>query len=137
LPLDINELLTAVPKGQTLPKESAHNPYSRVLEGHHLSIRRSSLRADRVRKSPETVEAVGWLIRNAIRPGFPQGELTQKEKRTKKEKGKPVETGAAMEIDKGSLRQFSLDDFHRCLEKPSPKPLRLSHSYHRPGGDGH
>jgi hypothetical protein len=28
-----------------------------------------------------------------------------------------------------------LDDFHRCLEKPTPKTLRLSHSYHRPGGD--
>jgi len=27
-----------------------------------------------------------------------------------------VETAAAMEIDKGSLRQFSLDDFHRCLD---------------------
>jgi len=27
-----------------------------------------------------------------------------------------METAAAMEIDQGSLRQYFLDDFHRCLE---------------------
>jgi len=30
-----------------------------------------------------------------------------------------VETAAAVEIDKGSLRHYFLDDFHSCLEKPS------------------
>jgi len=47
-----------------------------------------------------------------------------------------VETAAAVEIEKGCLRRFSLEDFHRCLKKSSQKPLRLFHSYHRPdGGD--
>src|SRR5262245_25771095 len=41
-----------------------------------------------------------------------------------------VETAAAMEIKKGGLRQFLLDDFHRCLEKLSQKTLWLFHSYH-------
>jgi len=44
---------------------------------------------------------------------------TKKEKRSKKErKGRPVETAAAMEIEQGGLRQYLLDDFHGCLEKP-------------------
>jgi hypothetical protein len=42
-----------------------------------------------------------------------------------------METAAAVEIDQGCLRQYSLDDFHRCLEKPAG----FSHSFHRPGGD--
>ena len=47
-----------------------------------------------------------------------------------------METAAAVEIEKGCLRRFSLEDFHRCLKKSSQKPLRLFHSYHRPdGGD--
>ena len=29
-----------------------------------------------------------------------------------------METAAAVEIEQGRLRQFSLDDFHRCLGKP-------------------
>jgi len=29
-----------------------------------------------------------------------------------------VETAAAVEIDKGSLRRFLLDDFHKLLGKP-------------------
>src|SRR6476659_1291481 len=33
------------------------------------------------------------------------------------------------------LRRLLLDDFHRCLEKPAHKSLRLFHSYHRPDGD--
>jgi len=74
---------------KTLPAGSAHNPYSRVLEGHHLSICPAS-RADRARKSPSTVYTVGWLIRNAIRPVFHKGNSSkkEKEKRTKKEKEK-------------------------------------------------
>jgi len=32
-----------------------------------------------------------------------------------------VETAAAVEIDKGGLRQYVLDDFHRCLEKACAK----------------
>src|SRR5215471_9719046 len=111
-----------------------HNPYSQVLEGQHLSIR-STPRADRARKSPLTVEPVGWLIRNATRPVFPQrGNSLQKEKRTKKEKG-PVENAAAMKIRKtgGGLWPLFLDaDSHSCLEKPPQKTLRLSHIYHRP-----
>src|SRR5262245_32726022 len=64
------------------------------------------------------------------------GFFTKKEKRSKKErKQRPVETGAAMEIKKGGFRRFFLDDFHRCLEKPTLKTLWLFHSYHRPGGD--
>ena len=43
---------------------------------------------------------------------------TKKEKRTKKER-KPVETAAAVEIDKGGLRRLLLDDFHKPLEKAS------------------
>jgi hypothetical protein len=72
---------------KTIPAGSAHNPYSRVLEGHHLSIRSAS-RADRVRKSPSTVNPVGWTIRNATRPVFHKGNSSkkEKEKRTKKEK---------------------------------------------------
>jgi hypothetical protein len=53
----------------------------------------------------------------------------KKEKEPKRKKGRPVETAAAVEIDKGSLRRFFLDDFHRCLKKPAQKPLRLFHSY--------
>jgi hypothetical protein len=49
-------------------------------------------------------------------------KVAKKEKRSKKErKGRPVETGAAVEIIKGGLRRLSLDDFHRCLEKPTQK----------------
>jgi hypothetical protein len=70
---------------KTIPAGSAHNPYSRVLEGHHLSIRSTS-RTDRARKSPLTVDAIGWLIRNATRPVFHKGNSSKKEKRTKKEK---------------------------------------------------
>jgi len=69
------------------PAGRVHTPYSRVLEGHHLSIRATS-RADRARKSPSTVDPVGWLIRNATRPVFHKGNSfkKEKEKRTKKEK---------------------------------------------------
>jgi hypothetical protein len=69
-----------------MPAGSAHKPYSRVLEGHHLSIRPAS-RNDRARKSPPTVKTVGWLIRSATQPVFHKGNSLQKEKRTKKEKG--------------------------------------------------
>ena len=41
-----------------------------------------------------------------------------------------METAAAVEIEQGRLRQYSLDAFHRCLEKPAG----FSHSFHRPGG---
>jgi hypothetical protein len=74
-----------LPSFKTIPAGSAHNPYSGVLEGQHLSIR-STPRPDRARKSPSTVDAVGWLIRNATQPVFHEGNSLQKEKRTKKEK---------------------------------------------------
>ena len=67
------------------PAESARNPYSRVLEGQHLSIR-SALGSDRVRKSPSTVEAVGWPVRNATWPVVPEGNSLQKEKEPKTKK---------------------------------------------------
>src|SRR4029450_11506345 len=78
---------------KTIPAGSVRNPYSRVLEGHHLSIRPAS-RPDRARKSPPTVESVGWLIRNATRRVFHKGNPLQKEKRNKTEK-RPVENDAA------------------------------------------
>jgi hypothetical protein len=70
---------------KAIPAESAHNPYSRVLEGHHLSIRPAP-RADRARKSPSIVEPIGEPIRNATRTVFHNGNSSKKEKRTKKEK---------------------------------------------------
>src|SRR5438067_678951 len=71
------------PRLRTLPAGSAHNPYSGVLEGHHLSICPAP-RADRVRKSPSTVDTVGWLIRNPTRPVFPEGNSLPKEKEPKR-----------------------------------------------------
>jgi len=66
-------------------------------------------------------------------------EDAKKEKRTKKErklmKGTPVETDAAVKINKGGLRQQLLDDFHRSLKKSSQKTLRLFHSYTRADDD--
>jgi len=51
-------------------------------------------------------------------------EAQRKKKETKKkEKGRPVETAAAVEIGKSGLRRLVLDDFHRCLEKPSHQTL--------------
>lgn len=118
----------------TLPAESAHNPYSRVLEGHHLSIRLAP-RTDRARKSPLIVEPIRGIIRNATRPGFPQGKLVKKRKKNQKRKRKrPVENAAAMEIRQriGCLRRLFLDaDSHSCLEKPR-SIARLFHIYHRP-----
>ncbi|HJZ63826.1 MAG TPA: hypothetical protein VKD70_05875 [Candidatus Acidoferrum sp.] len=115
---------------KTIPAGSVRNPYSRVLEGHHLSIRPAS-RPDRARKSPPTVESVGWLIRNATRPVFHKGNPLQKEKRTKKEKQKrPVENAAATEIreENGGLRQLFLDaDSHSCLEKPRKRRSAFPH----------
>src|SRR2546428_12056575 len=65
----------------------------------------------------------------------------QRKKKNQKErkvrKGRPVETAAAVEIEKGGLRQFLLDDFHRRLKKPAQERRQLFHSYHRPGGDHH
>jgi hypothetical protein len=121
-----------VSRVKNLPEGSAHNPYSRVLEGQHLSICPTP-HADRVRKSPPTVETVGWRIRNATQPVFHKGNLLQKEKekRTKKEKEKgPVENAAAMEIRKtiGGLRLLFVDaDSHNCLEKPRKNRSAFPH----------
>src|SRR6266850_1059155 len=79
------EIPSSFLRWQTLPAGSAHNPYSGVLEGHHLSICPAP-RADRVRKSPPTVDTVGWLIRNPTRPVFPEGNSLQKEKEAKRKK---------------------------------------------------
>ena len=62
----------------------------------------------------------------------------QRKKKNQKErnvrKGRPVETAAAVEIEKGGLRQHLLDDFHRCLKKPAQVRRQLFHSYHRLDG---
>jgi len=74
-----------------------------------------------LRKSPSTVEPVGWLIRNAIRPVFYKENSLLKEKRTKKENTKrPVENAAAIDIRKpsGGLRQLLLDaDVHIFIDR--------------------
>ena len=67
--------------------------------------------------------------------GFPQRKKkNQKERKARKER--PVETAAAMEIDKGGLRRLLLDDFHKLLGKASAKTLRLFHSYHSAADGG-
>ena len=124
---------------EDLPEESAHKPYSRVFERHHLSICPFSP-SDRVRKSPEIVDTLGWLIRNAIRPVFHMGKLAkEKEKRTKKEKEngpwKMPQLWKSAGESVGLRPLFLAADSHSCLEKPRQKMARLSHIYHRPGGD--
>src|SRR5262245_5507193 len=79
------QISPAFPCFSTVPAGSALNPYSRVLEGHQLSIPPAS-RTDRARKSPSIVDSIGWLIRNATRSVFHKGNSSKKEKRTKKEK---------------------------------------------------
>jgi hypothetical protein len=75
----------SLPVLKSFRRRVAHNPYSQVLKGHHLSIC-PALRADRVRKSGLTVDPVGLSIRNATRPGFPHRETHQKRKKNQKEK---------------------------------------------------
>ena len=41
----------------------------------------------------------------------------KKKEAKKKERGRPVDTAAAVEIKKVAYGDFSLTDFHRCLEK--------------------
>src|SRR5215470_7935118 len=109
------------PCTKPLRQRVAHNPYSRVLEGHHLSICPTA-RADRARKSLLTVDAVRVAIRNATRPVFHKENSSKKRKKNQKRKTKrPVENVAAMEIRQriGRLRPPFLDaDSHSCLEKP-------------------
>src|SRR5437870_1973116 len=71
--------------------ETRRNPYSRVLEGQHLSMRLASS-SDRIRKSPRNHRVVGEWIRNpALRllpmefPTFPQA-IVKKEKEPKRKK---------------------------------------------------
>src|ERR1043166_984458 len=71
--------------------ETRRNPYSRVLEGQHLSMRLASS-SGRIRKSPRNHRVVGEWIRNpALRslplefPTFPQAIL-KKEKEPKRKK---------------------------------------------------
>src|SRR4030095_11700221 len=108
----------------------AHNPYSRVLEGHHLSIRPTP-RAGRARKSPPIVKPIGEVIRNATRPVFHKGNSLIKEKRTKKEKQNslwkmPQPWKSAKQS--GGLRRLLLDtDSHGCLEKPRKSTEAFPH----------
>jgi len=47
-----------------------------------------------------------------------------------------METGAAVEIDKGGLRRFLIDDFHNCLKKACAKTAPAFFTVpHRPGDD--
>jgi hypothetical protein len=71
--------------------ETRRNPYSRVLEGQHLSMRLASS-SGRVRKSPPNHRVVGEYIRNpALRllplelSTFPQA-IVKKEKESKRKK---------------------------------------------------
>jgi hypothetical protein len=59
-----------------------------------------------------------WPINDPDAIFFSQTKTNPK---IKKQKGRPVETAAAVEIDSGGLRQLFLDDFHRCLKKPTQK----------------
>src|SRR5215831_484307 len=75
----------------TRSPETHRNPYSRVLEGQHLSMRLASS-SGRIRKSPRNHRVVGELIRNpALRllplefPTFPQA-IVKKEKGPKRKK---------------------------------------------------
>src|SRR5215471_10476366 len=75
--------------------ETRRNPYSRVLEGQHLSMRLASS-SGRIRKSPRNHRVVGELIRNpALRllplefPTFPQA-IVKKEKGPKRKKTTPA-----------------------------------------------
>jgi hypothetical protein len=95
-------------------------------------------RTDRVRKSPPTVEAVGWPIRNTTWPVFHKGKLIdkEKEKRTKKEKERPVEMprlwkSATTSVASGGI--YLIADSHSRLEKLRKKRSAFPHS-HRRGG---
>src|SRR5215471_6139963 len=75
----------------TRSPETRRNPYSRVLEGQHLSMRLASS-SGRTRKSPRNHHVVGELIRNpALRllplefPTFPHA-IGKKEKEPKRKK---------------------------------------------------
>src|SRR5262245_23062013 len=75
----------------TSSPDTPRNPYSRVLEGQHLSMRFAS-GSGRIRKSPRNHRLVGKLIPNpALRllppefPTFPQA-FTKKEKEPKRKK---------------------------------------------------
>src|SRR4030095_12717587 len=71
--------------------ETRRNPYSRVLEGQHLSMRLASS-SGRIRKSPRNHRVVGEYIRNPtlrLLPlqlsTFPQA-IVKKEKEPKRQK---------------------------------------------------
>ena len=57
-----------------------------------------------------------------------------KERKKKQKRKKPACGNCRSHGNRnGGLRRLLLDDFHRCLEKPTQKTLQLFHSYHRPG----
>ena len=77
-----------------------------------------ALGADRVRKSPLTVDAVGWTIRNATWPVFPEGKLLKtKRPKTKKACGK-------CRI-RGNPQKTRIPT--RCLEKPRKNGSAFPH----------
>ena len=65
--------------------------------------------------------------------GFSQRVKEAKRKKGS-EGGRPVETAAAVEIGKVAFGNFFLMIPTNCLEKPSQKPLWLSHRYHSADG---
>jgi hypothetical protein len=65
----------------------------------------------------------------------PSSFCNTKRKTKKRVSESAMETATAVEIEKGRLRQFFWMISTSCLEKPSQKPLRLSHRYHSADGD--
>ena len=75
---------------------------------------------------PIVAPAQSWREGSAgIRVPAPNAHLTQGTG--------PVETAAAVQMEMLAFGRLSLDHFHRCLQKPPHKTLRLSHSYSQAG----
>jgi len=84
---------------------------------------------------PIVVYTRSW--RNNIRVEGPDFHKKEKEaKRKNRRKGETCGNCAAVEIDKGGLRQLFLDDFHRCLKKACAKTAPAFFTVpHRPDCD--
>jgi hypothetical protein len=58
----------------------------------------------------------------------------KKKEPKKKERGGLWKLPQPWKSEKVAFGDIFIDDFHRCLEKPPQRTLRLFHSSHRPGG---
>src|SRR6267378_4707761 len=105
--------------------ETRRNPYSRVLEGQHLSMRLASS-SGRIRKSPRNHRVVGEFIRNsALRllplefPTFPQA-FTKKEKEPKRKKATATVPLVPSKLPIGSrtIRGILLTTDFMCKAQP-------------------